>query len=754
MVIVRRELMTKLPKYDHECTPSMADRIRRWLIAGCMVIALGMVATVARGQSSFVPPSGLVSWWSGNETTSDTQGENHGALVNGSAYALTNIGTAFSFDGQDDYFLAPTAGLSTGNAARTLELWVKVKAFHDGEVFIAGYGHFGFDNQTYSLGVEPIGGKWKLFFSQWGETVMGPALEPQRWYHLAVSNVSNTATVYLNGDAVSTGTLTINTPPDMQFAIGRIPGSYGAMRKLDGLVNNVRIYNRALAAGEIKAIYFEGCQANAPVNVSPVADSTGVALAPILKASDFSNPYPARTHQTSQWQVRLASSPADYSIKVHDQTTASPELTSVSLPSNILKFYTSYDWRVRYQGDNGVWSDWSNETWFETTYVGSTTPINLAPINGEKRVSLTPTFQASPFYAQHPGKTHQASQWQVRETNSPEDYSVCLFDSGSTPTDLTSTTLPLSLLNFMTSCHWRVRYQDSAGNWTPWSRETEFTTFNGNYKRATFLPVGGQIEDVLLDETRNRFWILRKDASRVEAYQLESGQLLASIQTGLQPESFAMTYDRKHLGVGSRGNIYLTVIDLDGDLSGALGKYQSGDKQKVFRVTPLGNSDLLFITRPDSFGSPPFGGGLNVWNGTTKQVEFSNRENGAENFILGLPPSNRFLFAAWGFSQGGISLMTYDRASASAIWHNEFQAGTFFNGSTMHGADPVHNQFVIEHYLVDIVDNQLVMRSPLPYHYANTRVLFNPADANQAIMSPLSSTSLQVWGFGHHAARL
>lgn len=265
------------------------------------------------------------------------------------------------------------------------------------------------------------------------------------------------------------------------------------------------------------------------------------------------------------------------------------------------------------------------------------------------------------------------------------------------------------------------------------------------YNGVQFFALGGQIQDILLDDTRDRFWILRKDTSRVEAYDSVTGELLLSFTTGLEPESFAITYDQRYLGVGSRGNFYVTVIDLETDTK--LGTFNSGNFDKVFRVTPIGTSDLLFVTRPDSFGSPPLGGHLNVWHGATHQVvELSlTAELGAENFLQGFPPTDKFIIAAWGFSQGGVSLKKIDRSTSTVINLDEHHTGSFLNSETMHGFDPVNSQFIMLTHVLTVAGDTLVYRGPLPYYYSGIRAFFSPADANRVIMTDKNAPSLQVW---------
>ncbi len=56
------------------------------------------------------PPSGMVSWWRGQDDANDSVGTNHGTMMNGATFAPGKVGQAFSFDGVDDYVeLPPTA---------------------------------------------------------------------------------------------------------------------------------------------------------------------------------------------------------------------------------------------------------------------------------------------------------------------------------------------------------------------------------------------------------------------------------------------------------------------------------------------------------------------------------------------------------------------------------------------------------------------------------------------------------------------
>jgi hypothetical protein len=82
----------------------------------------------------------------------------YGAVIRRSGFPGF-VGQAFSFDGSTAYLQASTLGMPTGNADRTLEMWVKLDSIVPSdnpttayfESFLAGYGNFGMFAQTFHL---------------------------------------------------------------------------------------------------------------------------------------------------------------------------------------------------------------------------------------------------------------------------------------------------------------------------------------------------------------------------------------------------------------------------------------------------------------------------------------------------------------------------------------------------------------------------------------------------------------------------
>jgi hypothetical protein len=72
--------------------------------------------------------------------------------------------------------------------------------------------------------------------------------------------------------------MTVNTPADSTFWMGRqTTSSFGDFRRLDGMVDEVTVYDRALSAAEINSIYNAGSDGKIkdPQGPSPAGDYNG-----------------------------------------------------------------------------------------------------------------------------------------------------------------------------------------------------------------------------------------------------------------------------------------------------------------------------------------------------------------------------------------------------------------------------------------------------------------------------------------------
>jgi outer membrane protein assembly factor BamB len=183
---------------------------------------------------------------------------------------------------------------------------------------------------------------------------------------------------------------------------------------------------------------------NQPSNISPANAATGVRTTPTLQSSPFSDPDAGDAHIASQRQMRTTS--GSYSSPVYDSGIDASNLTSIAIPSGLLRNSTAYYWRVRYQDNHGAWSGWSTETSFTTVPPSGSpsAPILISPANGANVSGTSVTFQwnASPgatkYYlivSTNPGLSVSQSNSSVRkyfgQVNSTQ-YTVTGFPNNGT----------------------------------------------------------------------------------------------------------------------------------------------------------------------------------------------------------------------------------------------------------------------------------------------------------------------------------
>lgn len=239
-----------------------------------------------------------------------------------------------------------------------------------------------------------------------------------------------------------------------------------------------------------------------PSNALPTDAATDISLTPTLSTSAFSDPDVGDTHAASQW--RISDTSGDYSSPVYDSGTTTTNKLSIVIPSGNLLYNDTYYWQVRYQDSYGRWSEWSTETSFDTVVSGSpNTPGNVSPTDTVIDVALAATLTGSAFSDPDAGDTHAASQWQITDVSG--DYTTTIYDSSVTSEEsenLETVTIDTSVLANETVYYWRVRYQDSFGNWSTWSAETSFTTIQWHTpsKPSNISPVDSGI-DVILTPT-------------------------------------------------------------------------------------------------------------------------------------------------------------------------------------------------------------------------------------------------------------
>ncbi|QJE97925.1 LamG-like jellyroll fold domain-containing protein [Luteolibacter luteus] len=176
------------------------------------------------------------------------------ATASGSpGYAGGLFDQAIDLDGTDDYLQAPSGFISNLTDATfvTRFRW-------DGGAAWQRLFDFG-NNTTQYLFLTPNSASGTMRFGitlggnatqEYLDAPMAPAGE---WTHVAVVLSGSTGTIYVNGAAVSTGTITLD-PSNVAPTLNYIGKSQWPDPYFNGAIDELRIFNRALNAAEVKAL--------------------------------------------------------------------------------------------------------------------------------------------------------------------------------------------------------------------------------------------------------------------------------------------------------------------------------------------------------------------------------------------------------------------------------------------------------------------------------------------------------------------
>lgn len=221
---------------------------------------------------------GLVSHYPFNGNANDV-GTNHndGTLHGGVSLAADHNGnpnSAYHFNGIDGFITASSTNLPTGE--RTVVISFKANKL-DNHPVLLGYGGNGTCGTSWIMGVNNIGGPLTIdrFYvtGHCNEHSLGRVYLPEsvrgQWVHLAISTHSQGTSIYVRGDKkISNNQFFANTPSANKIlSIGLNTNHSGFPNSscvvdsnigcFSGVIDDVKIYNRALSDAEIKELYYQ-----------------------------------------------------------------------------------------------------------------------------------------------------------------------------------------------------------------------------------------------------------------------------------------------------------------------------------------------------------------------------------------------------------------------------------------------------------------------------------------------------------------
>jgi hypothetical protein len=241
------------------------------------VIHIGILLALSLCSCVSAADNGLAAWWKFNDgSATDTVSGIRDQIRGNFKFAQGVSGSSLRFDGFTTSVVREADKAPKLGDAFTIKAWIALAAYPWNWCPIvaqekdekAGY-YFGIDSQGH-VGLRlAINGKWQEWKSPNlpGQKV---GLELRKWYHVAgVYDSQRGVVIYIDGKAVKKSPVTgrVDFAPELDLLIGRNHNkmsptypvrafaTHPSWYSFDGIIDEIKIYNRALNAGELTSAY-------------------------------------------------------------------------------------------------------------------------------------------------------------------------------------------------------------------------------------------------------------------------------------------------------------------------------------------------------------------------------------------------------------------------------------------------------------------------------------------------------------------
>lgn len=252
----------KIPCAHHCASPNPAGEVKEMQvkiaggILGCLLSLLGLTAL----SYAAPPEEGLVLWFSfekppTGDTVKDLSGKGNDGQINGEVKWTPDGKYGGGMEFKNGGIIVPNSESLTFEDAITIALWIKSEDVPDAyrRLVTCGWG----DKGSYILGID---NHWMNMAFAWdiindGGTRFDANLDglciPGEWQFVTGTYDGEKLRLYVNGElkVESSASGKINGAYDIEIGWGEAPPGAGPFV---GVMDEVRIYNRALSEEEIK----------------------------------------------------------------------------------------------------------------------------------------------------------------------------------------------------------------------------------------------------------------------------------------------------------------------------------------------------------------------------------------------------------------------------------------------------------------------------------------------------------------------
>ncbi|MGH1376095.1 MAG: LamG domain-containing protein [Alphaproteobacteria bacterium] len=234
--------------------------------------------SVVSQTGASIPTAGLVAHWALDETNgasiADSAGTNTGTWTDGVNNDVTEetttgqVGTALSFDATDDLITIPEFPETEGVSAISIATWIKVDSVSDepGMRNIISKDRSGFlqwnflrDTGTGNNGQSEIYFETNTSSGSVSTSSTNEWPTDTGWHHVVAVYNGTDMRIYGDGSLINTPaaqTGNINATFDHDICIASEHTGSACSGSWNGDLDDIRIYDRALSASEVQALYF------------------------------------------------------------------------------------------------------------------------------------------------------------------------------------------------------------------------------------------------------------------------------------------------------------------------------------------------------------------------------------------------------------------------------------------------------------------------------------------------------------------
>jgi hypothetical protein len=302
-------------------------------LTGTEVASIFAAGSNGECKACLAPPTGLVSWYSGDKNTDDLLGANNPTASNAVSFVPGKVNAGMSFGSGGFVDIPPSASLA--NQSFTLSAWVRPDGPGPNNDGFGSHivGQDWSSNSGLKLLWRAIDNHFVFIFGNISSEliVSTDAFAPGQFYLVEGTYDGSAFKLYVNGNLegqfASTKTIAYSSIP---WTIGSTSSTFRSIvpRTWNGVIDEVQVLNRALTISEVQAIYSAGssgeCKpaASTPIitNITPTSAQQGQTLN-VTVNGNFTNFVQATTTANFGTGVTINS------VTVNSNTTAVVNIT-------------------------------------------------------------------------------------------------------------------------------------------------------------------------------------------------------------------------------------------------------------------------------------------------------------------------------------------------------------------------------------------------------------------------------------------